>query len=126
MARVKEVPGYVMRRGRRIEIISRTFETPNPRPKKRFWAKWVKLPRHWISGLGQSKSANTYRLALLILLAAYEDKRRTGEVTLSARLTGDMSRETRRRAARELVELGLITLKIEGFRAPQVRIVKWE
>ena len=96
----EETPGYVMRHGRRIAVITKKFEASRskPKPKKSFWAKWVRLPRHWISGLGQSKSANTYRLALLILLAAYEDKRGTGEVVLSAKLTGDMSRATRRRA----------------------------
>jgi len=125
MAQVKETPGYVMRRGRRIEVITRTFEAPKPRPKKYRGALWVKLPRHWISSLGQSNSANTYRLALLILLAAYEDKRRTGEITLSAKLTGDMSRETRRRAARELEWLKLITLRGDGRQALKVRIVKW-
>ena len=122
----EETPGYVMRHGRRIAVITKKFEASRskPKPKKSFWAKWVRLPRHWISGLGQSKSANTYRLALLILLAAYEDKRGTGEVVLSTKLTGDMSRETRRRAAQELVALGLITLKGEGSKALRVRIIK--
>ena len=85
----------------------------------------MKLPRHWISGLGRSSSANTYRLALLILMAAYEDKRRTGEVTLSAKLTGDMNPMTRRRAARELEWLKLITLRGEGRQALKAKIVKW-
>jgi len=120
----EETPGYVMRHGRRIAVVTHTPMPSRARPKKSFWAKWVKLPRHWISGLGQSKSVNTYRLALLILMAAYEDKRGTGEVILSAKLTGNMGRETRRRAAQELVALGLITLKGEGSKALRVRIIK--
>src|SRR6516165_8240537 len=123
----EETPGYVMRHGRRIAVVTKKFEASRskPKPKKSFWAKWVRLPRHWISGLGQSKSANTYRLALLILLAAYEDKRGTGEVVLSTKLTRDMSRETRRRAAQELAELGLITIKGEGAKALRVEISPW-
>jgi hypothetical protein len=128
MTQTKEAPRYVMRHGRRIEIdtLTPTRPTPKPKPRRRTWAGWVKLPRHWISSLGQSRSANTYRLACLILLAAYEDKRRTGEVTLSAKLTGDMSRETRKRSARELEWLKLITLRGGGRQALKARIVKWE
>jgi hypothetical protein len=82
--------------------------------KKYFWARWVKLPRHWISGLAQSKSASTYQLAHWILLAAYENRRGTGEVTLSHKTTMGMPHSTRGRAARELVNLGLVTLEGGG------------
>ena len=104
--------GYVMRRGRRIEIVT---VNPDIAPKKKrlFEPRWVKLPRHWISGLGQSKSANTYRLALLILLEAYRDRRGRGEITLSTAMTG-MPRNSRIAAARELAEIGLISLKEGG------------
>jgi hypothetical protein len=51
--------GYVMRRGRRIEIVTINPDIA-PKKKRLFEPRWVKLPRHWISGLGQSKSANTY------------------------------------------------------------------
>ena len=110
---------YVMRRGRRIEIDTLTPKAPKPKPKpkKTFWAKWVKLPRHWISDLGRCRSANTYRLGMLILLAAYEDKRGTGEVVLSAATVLGIPRETKRRAVRELAELRLITYKQIGQRA---------
>ena len=117
---------YVMRRGRRIEIDTLTPKAPKPKPKpkKTFWAKWVKLPRHWISDLGRSRSANTYRLGMLILLAAYEDKRGTGEIVLSTKLTGDMDRATRGRAARELAELRLITLSGGGHYALRARVIQ--
>jgi hypothetical protein len=114
---------YVMRHGRRVEI-----ETVNtgitPKQRKGFAMRWVKLPRHWITGLGRSKSANTYRLALLILWADYENKRGDGIVTLSKTLDPEMPPSTRRDAARELVELGLITLEEgKGKRAGRVRVV---
>src|SRR5262249_50809568 len=94
----KETPGYRLYHGRRIEIVTRTYESEEPKRKRTFGAKWVKLPRHWISDLGRCRSANTYRLGMLILLAAYEDKRGTGEIVLSTKLTGDMDRATRGRA----------------------------
>jgi hypothetical protein len=70
----------------------------------------------------------TYRLAHLVLLAANEDRRGTGEVTLSSKTTMGMPRSTRTRSARELVELGLITLKGgDGTtQALKARIVPWK
>jgi hypothetical protein len=117
--------GFVMRHGRRIAVDRITsVAVPSSKPKRAFHAKWVKLPRHWISDLGRCRSANTYRLGMLILLATYEDKRGTGEIVLSTKLTGDMDRATRRRAARELVELGLITLSGGGHYALRARIIQ--
>jgi hypothetical protein len=114
--------GYVMRRGRRIEIVTINPDIA-PKKKRLFEPRWVKLPRHWISGLGQSKSANTYRLALLILLEAYRDRRGRGEITLSTAITG-MPRNSRIAAARELAEIGLISLKEGGGnRALKARII---
>jgi hypothetical protein len=120
----KETPGYRMYHGRRIEIVTRTYESEEPKRKRTFGAKWVKLPRHWISDLGRCRSANTYRLGMLVLLAAYEDKRGTGEIVLSTKLTGDMDRATRGRAARELAELGLITLSGGGHYALRARVIQ--
>jgi hypothetical protein len=115
---------YVMRHGKRIEVETVNPDTPSPKKSRRtFKAQWVKLPRHWISALGQSKSANTYRLALLILLAAFEDKSGNGEIILSAKVVTGMSRWSKTRAARELVELGLITIKENGVRALRAKIV---
>ena len=117
---------YVMRHGRRIEV-----ETINPdvtpRRRKSFEAKWVKLPRHWISAIGRSKSVNTYRLALLILLEAYHDRRGNGRINLSTRMSGGMPSSTRRRAARELVELGLIVLESrKGTKVLQARVIHYK
>ena len=117
--------GFVMRRGRRIAVDRITpVAVPGTKPKRAFHAKWVKLPRHWISDLGRCRSANTYRLGMLILLAAYEDRRGTGEIILSTKLTGDMNPVTRRRAARELAELGLITLSGGGRHTLRARVIR--
>jgi hypothetical protein len=106
---------YVTRHGRRIEVITINPD-PSPIPKRRrksFEPWFVKLPRHWISDLERATGINTYRLAHRILWEAFKNERGTGEVILSSRVTG-MSRETKARAARELVELGLIRLKKGG------------
>jgi hypothetical protein len=120
--------GYVMRQGRRIKVATVNPDPDpgsNPRKRRRpFEPMWVKLPRHWITGLKRSKSAHTYELAHLILWEAFKDKRGTGEVILSTEVTG-MSRVTKRRAAEELVELGLIRLKKEGTRALRVRVIPY-
>ena len=92
---------YVVRYGRQIEV--ETIQLP-PRPRRKaFEPRFVQVPRHWISGLARSNSVNTYRLALLILFAAFKNKQRNGEVTLSTAMTG-MPRNTKVRAARELAD----------------------
>ena len=111
---------YVLRHGRRIEVA-----TVNPDPRQRrkpFEPLFVKFPRHWISALKRSKSVHTYELALIILWEAFKDKRRTGEVILSSQVT-EMSGSTRRRAARELVELGLIRLKNGGAKTLRATVI---
>jgi hypothetical protein len=106
---------YVIRHGRRIAV--EVVEPDGPVRKKRgFKARWVKLPGHWIEALEQVKSANTLKLAHRILLAAYEDKNGDGAVVLSARTTNGMPAESRHRAMRELVQLGLITVISSGER----------
>jgi hypothetical protein len=118
--------GYVMRHGRRIEVVTLT-SNPSPvqkRRRKSFEPRFVMLPRHWISALKRSKSARTYELAHIILWEAFKDKRGTGEVILSSQVTG-MSRSTRRRAARELVELGLITVTEEQTRTLRAKVIPY-
>jgi len=116
----QEIHGYVMRQGRRIETVTLEPVDLAP-PRKPFVTQWVKLPIRWVETLVQAKSAAaTYQLALIILAAAYEDKRRTGVVTLSTERT-KMAPQTRRRAARELAELGLIALKADGRKAFKVK-----
>jgi DNA-binding transcriptional ArsR family regulator len=109
---------YVMRQGRRIEII----DQPDSKPKKKrkpFKAEWVKFPYRWIEVLQRAKRANAYRLALVILLEAFKRKHTGGEVVLSSEVTG-MSRATRMRAAKDLVDLGLIDTEQRGRGALRV------
>ena len=116
--------GYVMRHGRQIEIVTINPD-PNPisrRRRKSFEPWFVKLPRHWISALRRSKSARTWELAVIILWEAFKDKRGTGEVILSNQVTG-MPGSTRRRAARELVELGLITVAEEQTQTLRAKVI---
>lgn len=99
---------YVIRQGRRIAV--ETIEPGVSPPKKRepFKAGWVKLPLHWAETLRRSKSVSTYHLAHAILFEAFRQRafKRDGEVVLS-RVVG-MSRSSKKRAVKELVELGLI------------------
>ena len=94
---------------------------PTPRKQRKpFEVQWVKLPRHWIEALRRTRSANTYRLAILILMEVFERKYRGGEIVLSAQVTRGMSRASKARAAEELVELGLIETQQEGHQAIRV------
>jgi hypothetical protein len=115
---------YVMRHGRRIGVVT---VNPDPSPiakrrRKSFEPWFVKLPRHWISALRRSKSARTWELAVIILWEAFKDKRGTGEIILSGQVTG-MPGSTRRRAARELVELGLITVAEEQTQTLRAKVI---
>lgn len=115
-----------MRDGRRIEV--KTLNTGTSSPKKRtpFKAQFVKVPLQWVEALQRSKSANTYRLALVILLEAFRleaFKHKGSEIiTLSSTVTG-MERYAKLRAARELADLGLIEIKQTGNQALRVSII---
>jgi hypothetical protein len=113
---------YVVRHGRRIEVeILNSNATPI---KKRtpFKTEWAKLPRRWVEALWQSRSVNTYQLALAILFEAYKRKHIGGDIVLSSALV-KMPRNTRMRAARELVRLGLIQIKQDGKQASRVLVL---
>jgi len=113
---------YVMRQGRRIEVVTiNTGAAPPKKRRKSFRAFWVKLPRSWITALRRSRSVHTYELALTILMEAYE--RQTDTVTLSGEATQWMSRETKRRSARELEEFRLVQVRGEEHQALKVVIL---
>ena len=112
----------MVREGRLIEIVSIEPKTDQKPRRKSFEPLFVKLPRHWISALRRSKSVRTYELAHIILWEAFKDKRGTGEVILSRQVTG-MPASTRQRAARELVELGLITITEEQTRTLRAEVI---
>jgi hypothetical protein len=97
-----------------------TVELPQPdrRSKsKRFAFQWIPLPMYWVKALRRTSSAKTYELAITIL-AEFHKRRRFGvtEVVLSTDTT-KMTRSTKLRAAKELEQLGLITLITEGKHA---------
>jgi Fic family protein len=94
------------------------------RRRKSFKSEWVKLPSHWINALAQSNSPATLKLAHTILAEAFKRKHIGGKVILSSEVT-KMPRNTRTRAAKELVELGLITIKKWGNQALEVSDVNY-
>ena len=124
---------YVERRDpdgklRRIAVVDGT--PPNLGLKKRkrkcepFEARWVKLLQRWIKALRNSKSVNTHQLALEILSEAFKQEPkpnyRGGEIILSSTVVVGMPRCARLRAARELVQLGLIKIEQKGNQAIRV------
>jgi hypothetical protein len=84
-----------------------------------FQAEWVRLPASWINRLEQSNSASTFKLAHRILKEAFKRKHVGGEIVLSRKVTG-LPCTTTTRAARELVNLGLIQIQQSGNKATRV------
>ena len=91
--------------------------------KQRFRVHWVKLPVPWVKALRRSKSVNTYRLALTILIEAFWREQTGGELVLSTEVTG-MHRNSKIRAMDELVRLGLIRIRRDGRRAIRIIIIR--
>ena len=112
--------GFVLRHGKRIAVQTVEPKATPRKQRKPFETQWVKLPRRWIEALRRTHSANTYRLAILILMEVFERKYRGGEIVLSAQVTRGMSRASKARAAEELVALGLIETQQEGHQAIRV------
>ncbi len=99
---------YVVRHGRRVEVDA--LETGATKaPRKPFKAEWVKFPLRWVEALQRSKSVSTYQLALAIIVEAFKREHVGGEIVLASTVTG-MPKNTRIRAAKEMVELGMIKL----------------
>jgi hypothetical protein len=113
------VTKYVIRHGRRIAVETLDLDIVPKKKRKPFEVLWVKLPLHWAKVLRQSKSTSTYQLAHTILFEAFKREHVGGEIVLSSTVTG-MPRETRRRAANELVKLGLIEIKQNGREALRI------
>jgi hypothetical protein len=114
------VTHFVVRHGRRIEVETLSTSTVTPKKKRHFEYAWIKVPRHWVTGLARTKSAATYQLALAILVEAFKRKHIGGKVVLSTKVTGITSRHTRMRATLELVEFGLIEVKFEPRKATEI------
>jgi hypothetical protein len=71
--------------------------------------------------LRRAKRISTYQLAHVILFEDFKRKQIGGDIVLSSEVTG-MRSQTRVRAAKELVQLGLITLRQNGKEAFRVSI----
>jgi hypothetical protein len=112
---------YVVRQGRRIAVETLDPGRAPKRRRKPFTTGWVKLPRHWAVALRKAKRISTFQLAITILFEDFKRKHVGGNVVLSSEVTG-MRRNTRMRAAKELVQLGLITLSQNGREAFKVTI----
>ena len=114
---------YVIRQGKRIEVEPVEIpEPPKQKARKVFKPEWVKLPLGWIEVLRQTRSAATLQLAHVILLEEFKRQHTGGEIVLSSATTR-MSINTRIRATRELVGLGLIKLhRSNGNQAYRVSI----
>ena len=84
-----------------------------------FHVGWVKLSSTWIDRLEQSKSVGTYKLAHRILREDFKRSHIGGQIVLSREVSG-LPPTTTVRAARELVELGLIQIQQNGNRAIRV------
>jgi hypothetical protein len=106
-----------------IEALLQEKKREQRKPKPRFEVKWAKLPRRWVKALRRSKSIGTYQLAHIILLEHAKRQLQPihGEIVLSAAFTG-MDRSTKRRAIKELINLGLIGVKQSGNGA--VRVIR--
>ena len=97
----------------------RAQEARRAKKRKPFKIEWVKLPDYWIRQLEQSQHLGTYKLALRILREAYKQQYTSGEVVLSAEVTG-LPGTTRWAAVKELVALNLIQIQQDGNRATRV------
>src|SRR5262245_8000610 len=87
-----------------------------------FQTKWVAWPRAWYKALlGTSLAA--WELAAYILFEEFKQRNVGGEIVLSPTATG-MPSSTVRRAARVLVDLGLVEVEQTGLKSMRVMKVK--
>jgi hypothetical protein len=116
---------YVIREGRRIPITTipdkakalkaKTCKPLKAQARKPFKVRWIRFPMAWHETLRRANSAGTtYDLAITILAEAFKRERVVShDVVLSAMVTR-MSKNTRIKATKELVKLGLIELHRAG------------
>lgn len=107
--------------GRRVAVestISTKQQPKRKRKRKPFEVDWVKYPAWWIEAL-RNASAGAHQLALVVLAEAFRREYIGGNIVLSVEVV-KMSRATKMRAVRELVELGLIAVKQNGRQATVV------
>jgi hypothetical protein len=103
--------------GRHVKVGTKK-PPPWKRKRKPFNVGWVKLPAWWVEVLDGASGA-ARQMAMVVLVEAFRREHIRGDIVLSAEVTS-MPQTTRRRAARELVKLGLITIEQIGNEAPVV------
>jgi hypothetical protein len=112
---------YVLRDGKRIEVVSLDPPQPKKTRRKAFEVEFVKVPVSWVKALRGSNGA-AYQLAWAILCEAFKREHMGGAIVLSSAVTG-MRPTTRKRAIKELERLGLIRIEQQhGNQAPRVSI----
>ena len=109
---------YVHRHGKKIAVDTINTDTP-AKKRKRFEARFVKLPDYWIEQLERSTGPGTFKLAHRILKEDFKRQFVGGEIVLSTEATG-LTRKVRSRAVKELVGFGLIEIKQNGNQALRV------
>jgi hypothetical protein len=88
--------------------------------RQKFQATFVIFPMRWVDVLESANTdRSTYRLAIRLLVAAYEREHRGGEIVLSSEVTR-MPRNSKYRAARKLEALGLIRIEPRGLKQSPV------
>jgi hypothetical protein len=100
---------------------------PRPSKKKRkrkrtFKVRWVKLPFRWVKALRRTKVVSAHWLAHIILVETFRCEQGGGEIVLTTKVTG-MHRNTRLRAAKELVKLKLIRIQQVGQQDVRVSLI---
>jgi hypothetical protein len=82
--------------------------------RKKFQTSFVVFPIHWVDVLEHANpDGSTYRLAIRLLIEAYEREYRGGKIVLSSEVTR-MPRNSKYRAAKKLEALGLIRVERRG------------
>lgn len=114
---------YVYRHGKRIAV-EELNPIKTPKRKQSFKVEWFKFPAWWIGALRKA-SPGAYQLALIILAESFKRKYLKGDIVLSTEVTA-MARSTKRRAVKELAELGLIAAEQTGNHAPIVTAVHYK
>jgi hypothetical protein len=111
---------YVMRQGKKIAVVDvATGHPPKKSKRKQFEPEWIKVPIHWVKALRQSRSPKATALAHIILIEDFKNHRNGREIVLSTEVTG-MPRNTKIKAMKELVRLGLIKIHSKGNQAIRV------
>ena len=106
--------------GRNVKVGTVAPKKPRKRKRKRkpFKVEWFKFPAWWVEAL-RDAGAGAHLLAEIVLAEAFRRAYVRGDIVLSSEMT-KMPPTTRRRAVRELVELGLIAVEQVGNEAPTV------